>query len=73
MCVTIIFIQSDREVHGERAILHHLQLPLLHHPRHSVQMHPVPIRAPQPADGRHLYRLLKAQKWLDDVVRLAGN
>lgn len=45
-------IQSDREVHGERAILHHLQLPVQRHPRHSVEMHEIPIRAPQSRIGQ---------------------
>lgn len=36
---------SNRKVHGQRAFLHHLQLPGEDHPRAAVSMHSLPLRA----------------------------
>lgn len=46
-CLTFIVyhVFSNREVHGQRAFLHHLQLPGEDHPRAAVALHSLPLRA----------------------------
>lgn len=43
---------SNRKVHGERAVLHNLQLPRQDHPSSAVSLHAIPIRAATPTAGR---------------------
>lgn len=45
-------IPSNREVHGERAFLHHLQLPGQDHPGAAVALHALSLRAAARVAGR---------------------